>query len=143
MGASAREIEQQIKETRARMDQDLSVLENRAASGAVRYGTIAAIVVVAAAAAVAGFLIYRRVRRRTLKHRLQTLSPDTLRELADELTSRMKKPLPTVRVSVSEKGQDPGTFESILRKVAPAVVATGSTALVKRLAARRTAPQAD
>ena len=125
------------------MDANLSVLENRAASGAVRYGKIAAIVVGAAAVAVGGFLIYRRVRRPTLKDRLAGLSPDSLRALADELASRMKKPLPTVRVTVSEKCEEPGIFKSILRTVAPAVVGTASTALVKRVAARRTAPQAD
>lgn len=143
MGASAREIEQQIKDTRQRMDQNLSVLEDRAASSAVRYGTIAVVVVGAAALAVAGVLIYRRVRRRTLKARLQALSPETLRELADELTSRMKKPLPTVRVTVSEKGVEPGTLQSIVRRVAPALVATASTSLVKRIVSRRPASRVD
>lgn len=143
MGASAREIEQQIKEMRERMDQNLSVLEDRAASSAVRYGKIAVIVVGAAAIAVAGALIYRRLQRRTLKARLQALSPETLRELADELTSRMKKPLPTVRVTVSEKSEKTGALQSIVRRVAPALVATASTSLVKRIVARRPASQAD
>src|SRR5207237_8316 len=49
MGASAREIERQIMETRERMDDNLNELEGRAASNAVRYGRIAAIVVAAVA----------------------------------------------------------------------------------------------
>ena len=73
MGASAREIEQQIKETRERMDENLEVLEHRAASSAVRYGKIAAVVVGAAALAGAGFLLWRRTRRPTLKGRLASL----------------------------------------------------------------------
>jgi hypothetical protein len=150
MGASPREIEQQIKETRERMDQNLNVLESRAASGAVRYAKIAAIGIAVAVVAGAGFLIFRRMRRPTLKARVERMSPESLRELIDALASRLRKPLPTVRLTVSDKGSEPRMIQSIARKVAPTLVGTASTAIVERVARRagdsgdrRTASQAE
>jgi hypothetical protein len=60
--------------------------------------------------------------------------PGSLRDLPDEVTSRLKKPLPSVKVVVNseEAGKEPGTLESVVRKVAPAVVGTASTALIER-----------
>jgi hypothetical protein len=52
---------------------------------------VGAIVVVAALAAGAGFLIYRRTRRRSLARRLQNMLPDI-----DDLRASMKKPLERV-----------------------------------------------
>jgi len=130
MGASAREIERQIKETRERMDENLTVLEQRAASNAVRVGKIVAVAAGVAAAVVGGIFIYRRVRRPTLKDRFKGMSLGSLSEVA----SRAKKPLPTVKVTVNEKSEEPGTVETILRKVAPAIVGTASTALIERVA---------
>jgi hypothetical protein len=150
MGASAREIEQQIKETRERMDQNLNTLENRAASGAVRYGKIAAAAVGVAVVAGVGFLILRRMRRPTLKARVARISPDSLRELGGALGSRLSKPLPTVRLTVSEQSPKPRRLQSIARMVGPALVGTASTAIVERVArptgdsgSRRTASQAE
>jgi len=134
MGASAREIEQQIKETRERMDENLGTLENRAASGALRYAKIAAIVVGATVVAGAGFIIWRKTRRPTIKDRLDRLTPDGLRALADEVAARLQKPLPSVRVTVNGKSQEPGTLRIILRRVAPAIVGSASTALLERVA---------
>jgi hypothetical protein len=148
MGASAREIERQIKETRERMDDNLNELEGRAASNAVRYGRIAAIAAALLAIGGAGFLIYRRMHRPSLKDRLDGLSIENLRELAQELSERLKEQLPSVTVSVNEKGpEQPGMIGSIVRKVAPAVVGTVSTALLERVARPpredHAAPQAD
>jgi hypothetical protein len=116
MGASAREIEQEIKETRDRMDENLTVLERRAASNAVRVGKILAVATGLAVGAVGGIFVYRRLRRRTLKDRQKAVSPP-----------------PTVKVTVNEKGDERGTVETILRKVVPALVATASTALLERI----------
>ncbi|HYU62188.1 MAG TPA: hypothetical protein VEN12_00270 [Verrucomicrobiae bacterium] len=60
MGASAREIERQIRETRDRIDANLRRLEGRAASSAVRYGLIGAAVVGVLAVGGVAFLVYRR-----------------------------------------------------------------------------------
>ncbi len=147
MGASAREIERQIKETRERMDNNLNQLEDRAASNAVRYGRIAAIVVGVVAIGGAGFLLYRKMRRPTLKDRLDDLSIENLRELAEAVSGRLKGQLPSVTVKVNEPTpQEPGTIESIVRRVAPAMLGTVSTALLERVSRRSDetlAPQAD
>ncbi len=151
MGASAREIEREIKETRDRMDDNLTRLEGRAASNAMRYGRIAAIGVGAIALGAAAFLVYRRTRKPTLKDRLDEVSIENLRAMLESLSGRLKEEMPSVTVRVNEKqASEPGAFESILRKVGPALVGTASSAVLERIsrgsdddAARRSAPQAE
>jgi len=60
--------------------------------------------------------------------------PNSLREIPGEVTSRLKESLPSVKVVVNgdEAGREPGTLESVVRKIAPAVVGTASTALIER-----------
>jgi hypothetical protein len=132
MGASAREIEQQIKETRERMDENLGVLEDRAASGVQRYGRIAAVVVGVAAVSGVGFLVWRRMREPAPKSRLDRLSPRELRALADQVSARLKKSAPSVTVTVNEADHEPGMLQSILSRVMPDVVGTASSALIER-----------
>ena len=140
MGASADEIDRQIKETREHIDENLGVLEQRAASNAVRYGKIAALIVGVAAVAGAGVLIYRRISRPTRTERLRSMViealkdlPDSLRDLPDEVSARLKRPLPSIKVVVNGDGsEEPGTFERVVRRVAPAVVGTASSALIER-----------
>jgi hypothetical protein len=147
MGASAREIERQIKETRERMDDNLNILEEEATHNAARAGRIVAAVAGMLVVAGAAFLIYRRTRKRTLMDSLGGRSMGNLRELS----ARLKDQLPSVTVKVNERSpHEPGTLESIVRKVAPAVVGTASTALLQRVArsaeapdGNRVAPQAD
>jgi hypothetical protein len=62
MGASAREIEQEIKQTRERLDKNIRVLEQRAASNALQAGKIVGVIAVAGGF-VGGWLVFRRVRR--------------------------------------------------------------------------------
>ena len=136
MGASAREIEREIRETRERMDDNLSRLEGKAAHGARRAGVIAAVVGVVVAAGVAGYIVYRRTHRPTWRDRLDDLSLDHLRDLAQELSQRLKDGMPSVTVRVNERTEkEPGTAQAILRRVAPAIVGTASTALLSRVAA--------
>jgi hypothetical protein len=136
MGASAREIERQIEETRARMDTNLTRLEGKAQSSAVRYGKIAGVVLGAAVLGGLAFLIYRRTHRPTLRDRLEGLSLDHLRELAVQATDSLRDRLPSVTVRVNEKTEEePGTVESIIRKVAPALAGTAGSALLSRIAA--------
>jgi len=149
MGASADEIDRQISETRDHIDQNLGVLEKRAASNAMRFGRIAAVVLGVVTVAGAGVLIYRRMNRPSRREQLQSMVldvlkdvPDSLRDLPDEVTSRLKKPLPSVKVVINgeEAGKEPGTLESVVRKVAPAVVGSASTALIERFT-RSSEPQ--
>jgi hypothetical protein len=130
MGASARDIERQIKETRERMDENLTRLEGNAASKARRYGMVAGGVAALALVAGIAFLIYRRTHRPTLRERLSDLSLDDLRALAH----RWKEAAPTVTLRLNEKESDePGTVEAIVREVAPALVGTAGSALLHRM----------
>src|SRR5204862_2328655 len=90
MGASAREIAREIRQTRERMDENLTRLEGQATSRAKRYGRIAAIVVSVVAVGTAALLVYRHTRRPTLRDRLDQLSLDKLRALAAEATAHLK-----------------------------------------------------
>jgi hypothetical protein len=147
MGASAREIEREIRATRDRIDYNLTQLEGTPASHAVRYGRIAAIGLGLIAAGGAASLLYRRMHKPTLKDRLDSLSMEKLRSLAEELSGRFKERLPTVTVTVNDKtGREPGTVEAILRQVAPALVGTASTAVLARVmrpAVRTARPRAN
>ena len=139
MGASAREIERQIRETRDRMDENLTQLEGRTRSGATRYARFAAIGLGALLVVGAAFLVYRRARKPTLRDRLDALSLDRLRGLA----THAREQLPSVTVRVNEKtNEGPGTIESIVREVAPALVGTAGM-LVERLASARDDPAAE
>ena len=134
MGASADQIEREIRETRDRMDENLGVLEDRAASNAVRYGRFGLIALVVAGGGLAGFLLFRRMRRPSIKDRLEGLSPETLRDLAVELGGRVKKQMPSVTVSVNEKKErEPGPVQSILGRVAPTLIGTASTAVIEKV----------
>src|ERR1700682_748812 len=141
MGASADEIDRQITETRDHIDENLGVLERRASTNAMRYGRVAAVVLGVVAVAGAGVLIYRRINRPSRRERLQGMLiealkdlPDTLRDLPDEVKTRLKKPLPSIRVEVNgaDSSKEPGTLKTIARKVAPAIVTTASGALIDR-----------
>jgi transposase len=141
MGTAADEIDRQIKATRDHMDENIGVLEQRAASKAVRYGRIVAIALGVGALAGAGVLVYRRMNQPSRREQLRRMLidalkdlPDSVRDLPDEVTTRLKKPLPSVKVVVNGEDQatEPGALESIVRKVAPAVVGTASTALIGR-----------
>jgi hypothetical protein len=131
MGASAREIEREVKETRDRMDANLTRLEGTAATRAVRYGRWAALGVGVLAAAGVAFLVYRRTRKPKLRDRLSDASVERLRELLE----KFRDELPSVTVKVNDRRErEPGTVEAIVRKVAPAIIGTASTAVLERIA---------
>lgn len=134
MGASANQIERQIEETRHRMDENLNELEDRAASNARRYGRIAAVAIGALALIGAGLLVYRRTRKPALQKKfMDHVSMGSLRDFAGDLRSRVKKTIPSVTLTINERSEEPGAVESIVRKVAPAIVGTASTALLDRV----------
>jgi hypothetical protein len=158
MGSSEDEIDRQIKEAREHIDENLGVLEERAASNAVRFAKIAAVIVGVVAVAGAGVLIYRRMNRRTRTEQLRSMLvdalrdlPDSLRDLPDEVSTRLKRSLPTIKVVVNgEEAGEVGTLEQIVRRVAPAVVGSASTAVIERFtrspdheSSRSTAPAID
>ena len=141
MGDSADEIDRQIKEMREHIDENLGVLEQRATSNAVRYGKIAAVIVGVAVMAGAGVLIYRRINRPTRREQLRSMLmealkdlPDTLRDLPEDVANKVKKPLPSIKIVVNgeDEAREPGTLESIVRRVAPALVGTASSAVIGR-----------
>lgn len=141
MGTAADEIDRQIKETREHLDENLDVLEQRAASNAMRFGRIAAVVLGVVAVAGTGVLIYRRMHRKSRREQMQSLVlevlrdlPDSLRDLPGEVTTRFKKQLPSIKVVVNGEGEarERGTFEGIVRKVTPAVLTTASSAVIDR-----------
>jgi len=94
-------------------------------------------------------LIYRRMRRPSRREQMQSMliqalkdlpaslhdGVDSLRGGAGEVSAKLKKPLPSVKIVVNgdEVAQEPGTVESIVRRVAPAMVSTASSALIGRL----------
>jgi len=131
MGASAREIEREIKETRERMDENLTRLEGTAASKAARYARWAAVGVGVLATAGIAFAVYRHTRKPTLRDRMSDASVERLRELLEQF----REELPSVTVKVNERStREPGTLETIVRKVAPAIIGTASTAVLQRIA---------
>ncbi|HVS48111.1 MAG TPA: hypothetical protein VHJ99_04325 [Candidatus Dormibacteraeota bacterium] len=141
MGNEANEITRQIKETEDQMDEDLGELEQRAASNAMRYARIAAVVLGVAAVAGVGVLIYRRMNRPTRREQLRRMLfealkdlPDSLRDLPEEVTDRLKKSLPSVTVVVNRDNaaRELGRLERIVRRVAPAVAGSASSALIHR-----------
>ncbi|HSP10305.1 MAG TPA: hypothetical protein VLU92_12005 [Candidatus Dormibacteraeota bacterium] len=116
------------------MDENLGELEDRATSNAVRYGKVAAVALGVVVAGGIVFVLYRRFRKPTLKDRLRGMSVDSLRDFADELADRLKKPLPSLTLTVDHGGADkPRMLQSIARKVVPAIVGTASTALMQRV----------
>jgi len=141
MGPSQDEIDRQIKETRDHIDENLGVLEERATSNAARYGKIAAVVFGVVVVAGAGVLIYRRMNRPTRTEQLRRLLieavqefPDALRDLPEDVAKRVKKQLPSVKIVVNgdDEAREPGTLEGIVRRVAPALVGSASSALIGR-----------
>jgi hypothetical protein len=148
MSAPDDEMDRQIKGTREHIDEDFGVVEQRADSNAIRYGKIAALIVGVVVVAGAGVLIYRRMNRRTRTEQLRSMLvealkdlPDSLRELPDEVSTRLKKSLPSITVVVNgEVAEEPGTLEKIVRRIAPAVVGTASSAVIERFT-RSTDPE--
>jgi hypothetical protein len=128
MGDSSAQIDQEIRETRDELDRQLTVLERRAASGARKYGLMAAGIAVGVLAVAAGVVLYSR-RRRTPVTRLHTMVRS-----AQRLPQRAMDRLP-IRVVVMDRAHDersPGTLASIAQKVAPAIAGSATGAVLAR-----------
>ena len=140
MGASTDQIDRQIKQTRARMDENLGALEVRAAPNSIRYARIAAFIAGAAVAGATAFFLYRRLRKPSLQGRLRDLWADGLLEFVDEVASRMKevrKSMPSVTQTVNDTTEsDPGTLESIVRDATPVLIEAASATMLERAKSR-------
>ena len=138
MGASSVEIERQIRETRGRLDEELRVLEQRAAASARRFGRVAAGVGVGLGAVVVGVMVYRRYRQRERVKGLHRALLQSFRDLPEELTSRLKRRLP-LKVVVTDRAQEEsasGAWAGVARKVAPTIVGSAAAAIASRIANR-------
>jgi len=139
MGASSAEIDRQIAETREHLDANLAVLEERARARARLAVRVGAVVAVGAAVAVtAAILVKRRRDRRSPMGRLDAALPVSLKELREEIAARLKKPLPSVKISVAgaEEPKTPGFWASVANRAAPAAAGTAASALVAAVARR-------
>jgi len=145
MGASSAEIDRQIRETRGQLDEKLALLEKRAASGARRYGRIAAGVAAGVAAIAIGVVLYRRRRQRSVVRRLHKMLSESVPNLPAEAISRFKERLP-IKVVVTDKAHEesaPSTWADIAQKVAPAVAGSATGALLARFGRTRRTPDDD
>jgi hypothetical protein len=115
MGHSRDEIDRKARETREQIDENLGGVEEHAESDAARYLTIAAVVVGAAAVATAAVLIYRRINRPARREQLRRMLvealedlPDMLRDLPDEVASKIRNPEVGAKVR--------GALENMIRR---------------------------
>ena len=91
MGAPTDEIGRQIAETRDHVDENLTILEKRAAANARRVAIIVAAGVAAGLVVGGGaFLIYRHMRKPGMSERLHDMIPDALTDLPETIRTRFK-----------------------------------------------------
>ncbi len=135
MGASSAEIDQEIADTRRELDQTLGALERRAASRARAFGRVAAGVAVGVAAVAIGVVLYRRRRQRSVFKQLHHALFESVRDLPDEVTSKLKKKLP-IKVVITDRDDDAGggsAWSGIAGKIAPTLVGSATGAVMARL----------
>jgi hypothetical protein len=135
MGASSAEIDQEIKDTRGELDQTLSVLERRASTGMRRYGLIAAGVAVGVSAVVVGVVVYRRSRQKNVVRQLHRVLFESVRDLPDEVTSKLKKKLP-IKVVITDRADEQSAgnaWAGLAGKIAPTLVGSATAAVMSRL----------
>lgn len=135
MGASSAEIDQQIKETRQHLDDNLDVLERRAVSGAKRIARIGVAVGVGLAATAGVVLaVYALRRRRSVAARLHDAVPGSIRDLRRDLSRKLRR-RPAVKVVIAGEGQsgDSQAWRSIAQKVASTLAVSAATAISSRI----------
>lgn len=128
MGASSAEIDQEIRETRDELGRQLTLLERRAASGARKYGLMAAGLAVGVLAVAAGVVLYRH-RRRTPVTRLHRMVRSA-RRLPEKAMERL--PIKVVVTDRSRDERSPGALASIAHRVAPAIAWSATGAVLAR-----------
>ncbi|MEA2644353.1 MAG: hypothetical protein QOG08_1379 [Chloroflexota bacterium] len=135
MGASSAEIDQEIRDAREELDETLGVLESRAARGARVYGRIVAAVAVGAAVVVVGVMVYRRRQQKNVVKRFRDVVLQSVRDLPDEMTAKLKKKLPikVVITDSDEEGSGGNAWSGIAAKIAPTLVGSATGAVMARL----------
>jgi hypothetical protein len=135
MGASSAEIDQEIRDARGELDQTLGVLERRAARRARVYGRVAAGVAVGVAVVVVGVVVYRRRRQKNVARHLRQVLVDSIRDLPEEMKSKLKKNLP-IKVVIGERAEEESggnLWTGIAEKIAPTLVGSATGAVMARL----------
>jgi hypothetical protein len=135
MGASSAEIDQEIRDARGELDQTLGVLERRAARGARVYGRVAAGVAVGVAVVVVGVVVYRRRRQKNVARHLRQVLVDTVRDLPEDMRSKLKKNLP-IKVVIGERaeeGSGGNLWTGLAEKIAPTLVGSATGAVMAKL----------
>lgn len=135
MGASSADIDQAIRDARGELDETLGVLERRAARGARVYGRVAAGVAVGVAAVVVGVLVYRRRQQKNVVKRLRHVFFESVRDLPEEMTTKLKKKLP-IKVVITDRdveGSGGSAWSGIAAKIAPTLVGSATGAVMARL----------
>lgn len=133
MGASSAEIDEEIRQTRGELDRQLAVLERRAASGARRYGLIAAGIAAGVLAVAAGVIVYRRRRQAPVK-RLQGMIGSARRW---PKRARERLPIKVVVTDRAHEERSPSAWAGIAQKVAPAVAGSATGAVIARFGRKR------
>lgn len=145
MGTSSAEINDEIATTRQHLDDNLDVLERRATSGMKRAGMLAGIGL-AAGLVVGGtaFLVIRKVRKPTVRDRVQDAMPD-FTDFQKELKKRFgNKPFKITITSADADTTERGSiWESTARKVAPTIVTSAASALMAAAMKRRGSSEPD
>lgn len=142
MGPSSAEIDQEIRKTREEIDQAIGVLEGRAARRARVYGRVAIGVAVGVTAVVVGVVLYRRRRHKNVARQLHRAVFESVRDLPDDVRSKLRKYLP-IKVVIGERADESGggnTWSEIAAKIAPTLVGSAAGAVMARL--RGTPPEA-
>jgi hypothetical protein len=135
MGASSAEIDQEIRDTRSELDQTLGVLERRAASGARTYGRVAAGVAAGLLAVVVGVVVYRRRRQKNVARQLHRVLFESVRDLPEEVTSKLRKRLP-IKIVITDRAEEDSAgnvWTGLAGKIAPSVVGSATGAVMSRL----------
>ena len=142
MGAPTDEIGRQTAETREHVDENLSILEQRAAAKARRVAIMVA-AGVAAGLVIGGaaFLIYRQVRKPSVSERLRAMVPDALTDLPETIRARFKgRP---VKVVISSGEDSEATWKTIARNVVPAVATSVASAVTARVMRSRSSRESE
>jgi mannitol-specific phosphotransferase system IIBC component len=137
MGTSSDEIDKEIRETRTQLDQKLRILQQRAASGARRYRRVVAGVAAGMVAVAIAAIVYKRRRQHAAVKQLPGVLFQSVRNLPDEVTSRLKRQLP-IKVVVTDKVHEERSQRwNIALKILPSVAGAATGALVSRMVGRK------